>query len=120
MSYVRVIPRDLFNEANFLKCLGALYIALETAGAHHASLMFEPFDASADFGVTQNGDGALYSTSIEFIVRGTPYHLTRPLNSRASWPLYCSDLDNDDFEPVAVFDEATGKLSADFLALIKA
>lgn len=24
MNYVRIIPRDLFNEANLLKCLGAL------------------------------------------------------------------------------------------------
>jgi hypothetical protein len=29
MGYTRVIPRDLFNEANLLKCIGGLYIALE-------------------------------------------------------------------------------------------
>lgn len=26
MTYRRVIPRDLFNEADLLKCLGRLYI----------------------------------------------------------------------------------------------
>ena len=29
MSYIRVIPRDLFNEANLLKCHGQLVIHLE-------------------------------------------------------------------------------------------
>ncbi len=27
--YARVIPRDLFNEANLLKCFGNLYLRLE-------------------------------------------------------------------------------------------
>jgi len=29
MSYTRVIPRDLFNEANLLKCYGQIYIEVE-------------------------------------------------------------------------------------------
>ena len=29
MTYRRVIPRDLFNEGNLLKCLGKLYVQAE-------------------------------------------------------------------------------------------
>ncbi len=38
MTYKRVIPRDLFNEANLLKCYGALWIALDNARGHTAKL----------------------------------------------------------------------------------
>ena len=32
MSYPRVIPRDLFNEASLLKCYGQVYLKLEELG----------------------------------------------------------------------------------------
>ena len=36
--YNRVIPRDLFNEANLLKCMGQLYLCLEAANLKYVYL----------------------------------------------------------------------------------
>jgi hypothetical protein len=118
MSYIRVIPRDLFNEASLLKCLGALYIALETAGDHRAKFGVDDVDR---FDIVQNpDDGSLYVANLPFLIGGSPYHLSRPLNSRAPWPLYaqrCWPGDRDDDSVVSVFCE-DGKLSGEFLRLI--
>lgn len=117
MSYIRVIPRDLFNEASLLKCYGQLYIALETAGQHAAQFDVEDVDF---FDIRQSeDDGSTTIANVPFSVAGRSYHLSRPLNSRAPWPLWISDLDDPDFEPFEVFDDA-GKLSVAMCELIRA
>lgn len=114
MSYKRIIPRDLFNESNLLKCLGHVYIGLETAGKHQASLTLISRDMG--FKVDQNkADGALSATNVSFRIAGKPYLLYRPLNSREPWPLY-AQLDCWD-EPTEVFNN-DGTLSNAFLGLI--
>jgi hypothetical protein len=99
MSYIRVIPRDLFNEANLLKCYGQLYLKLETANAPWAELQYdgEPFNIQQDI-----DDGSLTIFNVELWVRGRRYPLRRPLNSRAVWPLYL--VFDDDGEDMPVFD----------------
>lgn len=118
MSYIRVIPRDLFNEANLLKCLGALYIALETVGEHRARFGVEDVDR---FDIFQSpDDGSIYVANLPFSIGGIAYHLSRPLNSRAPWPLYAQRSwpgSEDDDSVVPVFDDS-GKLSPDFRDLI--
>lgn len=108
--YIRVIPRDLFNEANLLKCFGQLYLCLETLNPAGVSLDNdgEPFD------IDQNpDDGSLFVRNVVLTVRGETMRLQRPLNSRQPWPLY---LDTGDTE-YAVFDDA-GKLTSEFLSLL--
>lgn len=117
MSYIRVIPRDLFNEANLLKCMGQLYIALENTANCLARYDVEDVEY---FDIRQNSeDGSIYVANISFSIAGRLYDLSRPLNSRQAWPLYLSNLDDADFDPIAVFDEA-GNLSAQMLALVSA
>ena len=111
MTYLRVIPRDLFNEANLLKCYGRIYLNLETANNPEAEL---EHDGDA-FVVEQNeNSGGIYVSNVTLKVRGRAYRLERPLNSRASWPLFLID-END--EEVAVFNEdgSFTKEFADFL-----
>lgn len=111
MAYLRVIPRDLFNEGDLLKCLGRLYIALEQAGEHRAML---DEGAGQPFAIRQDeGSGAIYVSNLLFTVGGTPYRLTRPLNSRRPWPLYAEDED----DATSVFTE-TGDLTPEFKAMI--
>ncbi len=114
MSYTRVIPRDLFNEASLLKCYGHLYIALENAnGAARFSEEDVPY-----FDIRQReDDGAIYIGDLELLANGQRYRLTRPLNSRCPWPLYAERVDDNDFEPVSVFND-DGALTVDMLALI--
>jgi hypothetical protein len=114
MSYRRIIPRDLFNEANLLKCLGALYILLQWR-IDGAGFDVEDVDR---FDVEQNeADGSIYVANLPFSIGGTFYHLFRPLNSREPWPLYMTSADGSDFDVVSVF-EKDGSLSERFLALL--
>lgn len=130
MSYHRVIPRDLFNEANLLKLYGHLYICLENAGPHKA--LFGQDDVES-FDIIQRGsDGALLIENLLLTVSDNhdkgyladhegdaEYRLFRPLNTRAPWALYADKVGDPDFEEVAVYDE-DGKLTPEFLALIGA
>jgi hypothetical protein len=112
MSYIRVLPRDLFNEASLLKCYGRLWIALETAGEHRACFVTED---AASFEIEQDeSSGAIYIANVVFTVHGKPVRLSRPLNSRAPWPFYAETED----DAIAVFDD-NGNLSSEMLTLIR-
>lgn len=113
-EYRRVIPRDLFNEANLLKCYGQLWLCLEKLNLADVSL---DRDVDGDpFEVWQDEDsGATCILNIYLYVRGEVIALHRPLNSREPFPLYATTGEGDE---VAVF-AADGTLSADMLALLK-
>lgn len=109
-NYHRVIPRDLFNEANLLKCLGKLYI--ETERFSHVCLEHDgsPFLIEQD-----ESSGSLSVTNVYLYVSRQFCWLYRPLNSRAPWPLYLETQDGDD---IAVFTD-DGKLSPEMLKFIE-
>lgn len=114
MSYTRVIPRDLFNEANLLKCYGRLYIVTEgNRDAHFPDDDCDSFDI-----VQRDEDGYLYIENLPFEIHGKQYRLVRPLNSRGAWPLYAEDLDDSDADAIPVFDP-DGNLSDEMDALIR-
>lgn len=112
MPYTRVIPRDLFNEANLLKCLGKLVIALEDnyrlEDAHLEDAHLEDFGQA--FSIDQNPeDGSIFVENLPFMVKQVQYNLYRPLNSREDWPLYVATGEDD----IPVFDNFGG-LSPEF------
>lgn len=84
-TYQRVIPRDLFNEGNLLKCYGQLYLRLESMNAAHVELWHDggPFHVMQD-----ESDGSLRLLNVHLLVRGVPHRLRRPLNSRSPYPLW--------------------------------
>lgn len=102
MSYHRAVPRDLFNEANLLKCIGQLVLLVEDGklpwlSYHH--------DGDA-FNVEQNeSNGALYVANVQFFASNKTLCFERPLNSREPWPLLL-ETETESFE---VFD-GTGKV----------
>lgn len=110
MSYTRVIPRDLFNEASLLKCMGKLWIETERfPGNVTFEHDYEPFE------IYQNqDDGSLSVTNINVLINGERRGFIRPLNSREPWPLYIET----DEDRVAVFDD-NGNLTEEFLAIVK-
>lgn len=86
-DYVRVIPRDLFNEANLLKCYGRLYIEGENTPG--VVLAHNPSEAGAPFRIAQNqDDGSLTVMDVTLSVHGHEVSLYRPLNARGAFPLY--------------------------------
>lgn len=115
-NYVRVLPRDLFNEASLLKCMGTLWIRLSELRDHRAAIVEEdvPF-----YDITQDeATGAITVSNLTFVIDGVKHRLMRPLNSREPWPLWVEEREGDwDFDAVAVFDDE-GNLSRDMLELI--
>jgi hypothetical protein len=85
-AYRRVAPRDMFNEAVLLKCLGKLIVrilAREVTG-----LRF--YDSGAPFQVGLHDAGYLVLASGSFVFRGRDIlWLGTPYNAKAPWPLVC-------------------------------
>lgn len=117
MSYQRVIPRDLFNEASLLKCLGKLWIRTEGRETVAWRQTGDAFDIQQD-----DGDGSIGVANLIVSIKGTPYRLYRPLNSRAPWPLWVTnpaDPNFEDFEVLEAADEGDDAyLSEEMLHLI--
>lgn len=80
--YGRVIPRDFFNEAKLLKCLGRLELLILD---RKLSLTSE-YDGEA-FTVLQDIDGDLRVANYHVSYCGEELDLFTPLNSRERWPL---------------------------------
>ena len=119
MSYKRVIPRDLFNEANLLKCYGQLWLKLEGRLGDTLTLDFDPYYGEGKpFDIEQrHEDGATYLHNVVLLAHDRRIALWRPLNSRDPWPLWALHPDDVDGDEVEVFTE-DGELTADFLAII--
>lgn len=118
MSYSRVIPRDLFNEADLLKCYAKLALILMETDGHRASLGEshdgEPFKISQD-----PSDDSLVVDNISLLIAGYHASLARPLNSREPWSLMLlAGADSPDQEEMRIFDKH-GDLSPEFWDLIK-
>lgn len=113
MTYVRVIPRDLFNEGNLLKCYGQLYLNLEKMGMEDCLV----YEDGGPFRVIQDqSDGSIYLSNVQLIVRGEVIPLRRPLNSRDPYPLY-AEIDPENVS-IRVFN-AMGDFSADMRDFLK-
>lgn len=115
MTYLRVIPRDLFNEADLLKCLGRLWILLDETRGHNARLGDADSDHSgAAFEIEQDeSDGSIFVANLPFTIARMEYTLFRPLNARNVWPLYIHTAGDD----LRIFDE-DGRFTVDFSMLI--
>lgn len=102
MTYRRVIPRDLFNDGNLLKCYGQLYLELEKLGKE--DYLFHNAQES-DFMVIQDpNEGCTTLANVFLLVNDKAINLIRPLNSRWPYPLYVRDFTFGDDVPVFNFD----------------
>lgn len=84
MSYIRVLPRDAFNEAMLLKCIGKITLLIEDGFLN--GWAYE-YDGEA-FDIQQNqDDGSISIANISFTKNGEAVNLYTPLNSRRAWAL---------------------------------
>jgi hypothetical protein len=127
MSYDRVIPRDLFNEAKLLKCLGQLSLLI------HDGLSIDPTWAlvlthnaehSPGFRIVQDSsDGSIYCSNLVLTARGQVIRLYSPLNSKRPYPLqfFGHRRDGSAYPTVDgdVFDD-DGTLSSEFRSFLEA
>jgi hypothetical protein len=96
---LRVLPRDAFNDANLLKCIGKITLDIEDGICTELTYQYngKPFNIQQD-----ESDGSTYVTNIVFITsKGRKIKHRRPLNSREDWGLYWI-VDNIEYE---VFEE---------------
>lgn len=99
MSYKRVLPRDAFNEAKLLKCIGKLTLMIEDGElpAWHYHYDGEPF------GITQDeSDGSIFVSNITFWRSKKQVNVFTPLNSKDAWPALMRDGEDDYY----LFNEA--------------
>lgn len=110
-TYMRVIPRDLFNEAKLLKCVGRLCLLIHN-GTGIEGMAFdhddEPFDIELlDAGYLQIGN-------IRFTLRDHTIAIIAQYNSKEQYPLYLYY----DYCEYRVFDEA-GNFEPEFVEFCK-
>ena len=116
--YRRVIPRDLFNESDLLKCLGRLSLMiLDEHPGTPAGLDLIHTEAEGFFRIGQDpSDGSIQCHNLVLArADGMRADLKRNLNDREPWPLFLCD-END--EEVPVFD-GDGNLTPEFIAWAK-
>ncbi len=113
MSYQRVLPRDLFNEAKLLKCLGQLALLIHDNKC--GKLCMELDDSEREgFKIGQAlGDGTLYCENIECRLGDEMVAVGAPYNSKQPYPLTFLTADHDG----PVFND-DGSLSEEFQALL--
>lgn len=109
-SYERVIPRDLFNEAKLLKCLGRL--ALLHLDGFLGDMQMVYTGGTRGFDVAQDpSSGDLWAKDVRLLTRdGWRVHLHTPYNDRSEYPLMFHHYPDEDHP---VFDEE-GQLTDEF------
>ncbi len=117
MSYLRVIPRDLFNEAKLLKCLGQLALIIHDGVRAPRGLSLEHENPEDGFQIEQNeSSGVLYCENLSCASNGRGIELSIPYNSKEAYPLRFWT--GDDTEGY-VFDD-TGALADEFREALNA
>ncbi len=111
--YVRVIPRDLFNESKFLKCLGQLSLLIHNGVAQ--SLTCDHEDPEDGFRIELDGEyGGLRCSNLTFSLGTRMIELYCPYNSKGSFPLEFVD----DFGGIGVVFNDDGSLSDEFKSFL--
>lgn len=87
MNYRREIPRDLFNEAKLLKCVGRLILLI------HNNDIPEGFEMSfkhngKPFKIGLMRDGSLTVDNVQISVNGIPCVFKTTYNSKSNFPFY--------------------------------
>ncbi len=115
-KYERVLPRDLFNEAKLLKCLGQLSLLIHE-GKVRWPLHLEHFTPAGwdGFVVDQNpASGGLFVRNLRLILGNRRITVESCYNSKDAFPLVFTDPVRGEGE---VFNE-DGSLSDEFSAYL--
>lgn len=85
MSYKRVLPRDAYNEAKLLKCIGRLVLNLEATD--FVGAYWSHGNPEEGFCIEQTVDGDIWVSNFYFSVDNEEVELYHPLNSKEAYPL---------------------------------
>lgn len=110
-DYIRVIPRDLFNEGKLLKCMGRLCLLIhdrQTPALMSVGEIEEPFI------IGLMDEGSLTITNLEIKIKKKEFLFKTTYNSKSSYPLYVEH----EYVDYLVFNE-DGHFSDDFINFCK-
>lgn len=118
MSYQRVLPKDLFNEAKLLKCLGKLVLLIEDQMIEGISYSFSR--QQEGFVVDQDPtNGEIFAQNVRFFIEDNEsvweFEVQTPFNSRENWPLTATF---NQEKIVNVFTDK-GEIADEFLRALK-
>lgn len=82
---MRVIPRDLFNEAKLLKCIGHLCLRILD---HATPVEMNYSEDGKPFTIALMDEGALTITNLHISIKGKIFRFKTIYNSKANYPLY--------------------------------
>jgi uncharacterized protein YkuJ len=108
-DYIRVIPRDLFNESKLLKCIARLTLLVHD-GNNLKAIRFEHDDNPFIIGLMD--EGSLTITNINFFIHDREVIFKTTYNAKSNYPLLCEY----DYSEDIVFND-DGTYSEDFIDL---
>lgn len=108
-NYTRIIPRDFFNEAKLLKCMGVLALKILDAQLPEG-ITIEIEESGEPFNIMLTDCGSLLVDNYPITVNGEPYTFKTTYNSKSNFPFFC-DVDGED---VQVFNE-DGNFDEEFI-----
>ncbi len=111
-DYQRVLPRDLFNEAKLLKCLGRLVLLI-----HDRKIPFvgKVIHDGEPFKIGLSECGSLIVTNVQILVNNQAFAFKTTYNAKSNYPFY---LETNDYSEILVFDES-GEFSEEFIEFVK-
>jgi len=116
MSCKKIAPRDVFNTANFLKCIARIVSWIEKGEI--SNIAFTPTEINedwVDFNIDESSGDFIPNKPLFYKVsNGEPINLIRNLNARSAWPVY---IVTDDWEEFDIFD-IDGDPSAELLTYL--
>lgn len=120
-DYSRVMPRDLFNEAKLLKCLGHVMLAHVNDQLPQLQVLHDT-DEAQGWAIKMSICGHLFCSNMVFSVKAKRLYLATAANDRTCWPLlYGWSADFEDMtEPVFDSPSTAGalvRLSENFVQL---
>jgi hypothetical protein len=121
LAYLRVLPRDLFNEAKLLKCLGQLALILhDHEGQFNVELIHRKPELGFIIDQHSDNDGSLYCRNLKlrFCRTRRIIELSTVYNSKAPYPFCFENTRGKDVDMGDVFND-DGTFSTEFLELIK-
>lgn len=106
-TYTRVIPRDFFNEAKLLKCMGQLALKILDAQTP-CNIRIE--EEGEPFRIELSEEGSLFVANYNVFVKDVLCTFKTTYNSKSNWPLLCEH----DYNEYRVFDDS-GNWDDEFL-----
>jgi len=109
INHRRVVPRDFFNEAKLLKCMGFLALRI-LDNQLPEGINIEISEPGEPFEIGMLQDGSLFVVNYPVTVNGEEVFMKTTYNSKDNFPMYC-EIDYNDY---LVFDEK-GNFSQEFI-----